>query len=74
MDGDPDYWNDKYAICNEAFAHFFEASMGNGEKLQYLKTAFPNGYNYYLKMISPFAVSGNPDSFREREREKGYER
>ena len=39
-----------------------------------LMSYFPNSYNYYLKMISPFAVSGNLDSFRERERAKGYER
>lgn len=74
MDDDPKYWDDKYAVCNEAFAHFFEASMGDKERLSKIKESFPNGYNYYLKMISPFAVSGNPDSFREREREKGYER
>lgn len=39
-----------------------------------LMSYFPNSYNYYLKMISPFAVSGNLDFFRERERAKGYER
>lgn len=74
LEGDPKYWDDKYAVCNEAFAHFFEASMGDKERLDKLKESFPNSYNYYLKMISPFAVSGNLDSFRERERAKGYER
>ena len=48
--------------------------MGDKERLDKLKESFPNSYNYYLKMISPFAVSGNLDSFRERERAKGYER
>lgn len=74
LEGDSKYWDDKYAVCNEAFAHFFEASMGDKERLDKLKESFPNSYNYYLKMISPFAVSGNPDFFRERERAKGYER
>lgn len=74
MDDDPKYWDDKYAVCNEAFAHFFEASMGDKERLEKLKESFPNSYNYYLKMISPFVVSESPDSFRERERARGYER
>lgn len=44
------------------------------ERLEKLKESFPNSYNYYLKMISPFVVSESPDSFRERERARGYER
>lgn len=74
LEGDSKYWDDKYAVCNEAFAHFFEASMGDKERLEKLKESFPNSYNYYLKMISPFVVSESPDSFRERERARGYER
>lgn len=56
MEEDIDYWKSKYAVCNEAFAHFFEASMGSLERLKYIKIVFPNAYEYYQKMIAPFAA------------------
>ena len=48
MEGDIDYWKNKYAVCNEAFAHFFETSMGSPERLKYIKLVFPNG----IRLIS----------------------
>ena len=56
MEEDVDYWKSKYAVCNEAFAHFFEASMGSPERLKYIKVVFPNAYEQYQKMIAPFVV------------------
>lgn len=59
------YWKDKYAVCNEAFAYFFEASMGAPERLEYLKVVFPNAYNQYKKMIEPFVASKRDELERE---------
>lgn len=55
MEGDIDYWKNKYAVCNEAFALFFATSMGSPERLKYIKLVFPNAYAQYQKMIALFA-------------------
>lgn len=46
-----DYYNDK-SICNEAFAHFFEAGMSDDPtKLEYIKEVFPSAYDEYQRML-----------------------
>lgn len=67
---DNNYWkNDKYAVCNEAFAHFFEASMGApGNRLKYIKTVFPSAYAKYQEMISSFTDGERDELIKERER------
>ena len=66
MEGDIDYWKNKYAVCNEAFAHFFEASMGSPERLKYIKLVFPNAYDQYRKMIVPFVLKERDELEQER--------
>ena len=53
-----DYWNYgtengiPMMLNNEAFAHFFEASMSpDPTKLNYLKEVFPNAYNEYQNIV-----------------------
>ena len=67
---DKDYWkSDKYAVCNEAFAHFFEASMGaGGNRLKYIKTVFPSAYAKYQEMITPFVDEERDELIKEKER------
>ena len=48
---DRDYWNDRTKIPKEAFAHFFEASMGGGEKKQILSESFPRAMGIFNGMI-----------------------
>lgn len=66
MEENLDYWEHKYSVCNEAFAHFFEASMGSNERLKYIKLVFPNAYDQYQKMIAPFVSKGRAELERER--------
>ena len=63
-----DYWkNDKFIVCNEAFAHFFEASMGaSSSRCKYIKSVFPDAYSKYLEMIRPFTVKERDELERER--------
>lgn len=63
------YWKqEKYRICNETFAHFFEASMGgssiisaNGvtSKLQRIKICFPKAFSVFEGILSVIE-SDNP--------------
>lgn len=53
-----DYWQGKQEhgipdkVNNEAFAHFFEASMcTDTTKLDYIREIFPNAYNEYKKIV-----------------------
>lgn len=46
-----DYWKKSGSLPKEAFAHFFEASMGGGEKLNLLSNMFPNAYKSFLEII-----------------------
>lgn len=66
--GNSNYWNaDKYRICNESFAHFFEASMGNimvnskHSKLDRLKMCFPNAYKEFENLLTN--IENNNDLF-----------
>ena len=47
----PEYWQRPGNLQAEAFAHFFEASMGGGIKLRLLKGAFPNAFAVFDRMI-----------------------
>lgn len=62
-----EYWqDDEFAVCNEAFAHFFEASMGASSlRLKYIKIVFPEAYNKYLEMIRPFTAKTREELERE---------
>lgn len=53
------YWNDRPAgIQREAFAHFFEARMGGGRKLKYLKKFFPNSSAVFDDIMKSIAEGG----------------
>lgn len=81
MSGDSNYWDiDKYRVCNECFAHFFEASMGGGNvtiqskgktiemsKIERLKLFFPNTYKEFDKIMQYIDDNFNSDP-REKER------
>lgn len=59
---DDKYWKDPGAIEHEAFAHFFEASMGHdpfiGEpKKDILQRYFPNAWREFEKMLDQIADS-----------------
>ena len=41
------YWQQKGALEEEAIAHFFAARGSGGERLEEIKTAFPNAYKYF---------------------------
>lgn len=47
----PEYWQRPGNLQAEAFAHFFEASMGGGIKLRLLQGAFPNAFAVFDRMI-----------------------
>ena len=47
---DDRYWNNYKALEKEAFAEFFEASMGaDAMKVQYIREVFPQAYEEFLK-------------------------
>lgn len=46
-----DYWSTDGNLQAEAFAHFFEASMGGGRKLELLSSLFPNSFAIFSDMI-----------------------
>ena len=69
MGGDVNYWNrDRYRVCNESFAHFFEASMGSGIKLRRIKICFPNAYKEFEKSLKDIVQNNSNDEIRIRER------
>ena len=41
------YWENEDALESEAVAHFFSARGSGGERLEEIKTAFPNAYKYF---------------------------
>ena len=46
------YWKNPYALEREAFAHFFSASVLEYEdKLNAIKSAFPNAYDEFMKIV-----------------------
>lgn len=60
----PDYWQKPGNLQAEAFAHFFEASMGDQDKLQLIKKMFPHGYQEFQRIVQSAVI---PDELRERE-------
>ena len=46
-----EYWSRSGNLQAEAFAHFFEASMGNEYKLNLLSNFFPTAFGEFTKMI-----------------------
>lgn len=74
--GSYNYWSvDKFRICNESFAHFFEASMGGGKvnsrqtKIERLRVCFPNALQEFEHILS--SIDSSSDVFsRMLEREK----
>ncbi len=44
-------WNKPGTIEKEAFAHFFEASMGGGKKLAELKRVFPESFTVFNQIV-----------------------
>ena len=74
MGVDIHYWDDPFNLCNETFAHFFEAAMGGSDvqfltrkftKFEALQSLFPNAYSEFEKMISP-AIFSFGEKVRER--------
>lgn len=45
-----DYWKKSGSLPKEAFAHFFEASMGGGEKLNLLSNMFQMHINLFWRL------------------------
>lgn len=45
------YWNNTNNIQTEAFAHFFEASIGGNQALEYITTCFPTAYMVFCEML-----------------------
>ena len=78
------YWTiDKYRVCNECFAHFFEASMGGGNvavnakgkpisKIERLKILFPNTYREFDRILRYIDINYNSDP-RAKERSLPYD-
>lgn len=50
---DPWYWGISGNLQAEAFAHFFEASMGAPDKLMVLQRFFPESFKVFQSMIEP---------------------
>lgn len=46
-----EYWSRAGNLQAEAFAHFFEASMGNEQKLKLLSNFFPTAFGEFSKII-----------------------
>lgn len=46
-----EYWTRSGNLQAEAFAHFFEASMGDGDKLEMLANFFPTAFGIFSSMI-----------------------
>ncbi|MCR4792857.1 MAG: hypothetical protein K5871_08905 [Lachnospiraceae bacterium] len=46
-----EYWSRKGSLTSEAFAHFFEASMGGGSKAEFLSRMFPNAFAKFKELI-----------------------
>lgn len=47
------YWNKKYSLEHEAFAHFFSATaLGYKDKIDAIKDVFPEAYKEFIKIVS----------------------
>lgn len=62
-----EYWNRPGNLQAEAFAHFFEASMGDQEKLELLSNFFPTAFGVFSAMIDSIQAD-NPARDRVLER------
>ena len=54
-----DYWSRSGNLQAEAFAHFFEASMGESDKLELLANFFPTAFGVFSTLID----SIQPDQY-----------
>lgn len=54
-----EYWSRSGNLQAEAFAHFFEASMGSAEKLQLLASFFPNAFGVFSSLINSITSDNN---------------
>ena len=54
-----EYWTRSGNLQAEAFAHFFEASMGDGDKLELLANFFPTAFGIFSTLIE----SIQPDQY-----------
>ena len=61
-----DYWRVDGNLQAEAFAHFFEASMGCPSKERLLRNVFPNAYREYDRLVRTALDAGD---YREKERQ-----
>ena len=59
---------------HEAFAHFFEANMGGGIKLQQLRRMFPRTAKVFDRMLEAIINSTQPPNYGQRERDLPEER
>lgn len=57
-----------WAMEHEAFAHFFEASMGDSIKLQRLTKFFPNSVRVFNQMLDAIIKNAEPYDREQRER------
>lgn len=57
-----------WAMEHEAFAHFFEASMGDSIKLQRLTKLFPNSVRVFNQMLDAIIKNAEPYDREQRER------
>ena len=68
-----EYCLQPYRMEAEAFAHFFEAFMGGGRRLNYLRCMFPKGTAVFEEMLAAILANAAP-SRGERERAREEER
>lgn len=61
------YWTRPGNLQAEAFAHFFEASMGEQDKLEFLSNFFPTAFGIFSSMIDSIRP-GNQSRVLSRER------
>jgi len=52
------YWQRRGNLQAEAFAHFFEASMGGGWKLELLSNMFPTAFAIFSEMLESIQPEG----------------
>lgn len=52
------YWTRSGNLQAEAFAHFFEASMGNYDKMSMLANFFPTAFGIFSTMIESIQLTG----------------
>lgn len=54
-----EYWNEDGNLQAEAFAHFFEASMGSEGKRELLETFFPSAFGIFSGMLDDIVANQN---------------